>query len=115
MASQLALVVKNPLANTRDTDSIPGPGIFLGIGNGNPLQYSCLEDYMGRGAMAHGAAKRWRHLKKSSHLPQKLSKRKKCSEEIMQRWAQSYVNKCVLTELMVNKSMCYWNLGTKTN
>ena len=32
MASQLALVVKNPLANTRDTDSIPGPGIFLGIG-----------------------------------------------------------------------------------
>ena len=28
MASQVALVVKNPLANTRDTDSIPGPGIF---------------------------------------------------------------------------------------
>ena len=36
-------VVKNPLANARNVDSIPGSGISLGEGNGNPLQYSYLE------------------------------------------------------------------------
>ena len=38
-------VVKNPPANadTRDTDSIPGLGRCPEVGNGNPLQYSCLK------------------------------------------------------------------------
>ena len=39
-------VVKNPLANTgdeRDPGSIPGSGRSPGEGNGNPLQFSCLE------------------------------------------------------------------------
>ena len=52
-ASQVVLVVKNPTANagdTRDMGSIPGPGRSPGEGNGNPLQYSCLENSMGRGA-----------------------------------------------------------------
>ena len=36
-------VVKNMLADTRDTGSIPGSGRSPGEGNGNPLQYSfCL-------------------------------------------------------------------------
>ena len=46
-ASHVALVVKNPPANTgdiRDTGSIPGSGRSPGGGNGNPLQYSCLEN-----------------------------------------------------------------------
>ena len=34
----------------RDTGSIPGSGRSSGEGNGNPLQYSCLENSMGRGA-----------------------------------------------------------------
>ena len=45
-ASQLALVVKNPPASAgdiRDPGSIPGLGRSPGGGNGNPLQYSCLE------------------------------------------------------------------------
>ena len=45
----MALVVKNPPANAedfRDKGSIPGSGRFLGEGNGNPLQYSCLENVM---------------------------------------------------------------------
>ena len=49
----MALVVKNPPANTgdpRDTGSILGLGRSPGVGNGNPLQYSCLENYMDRGA-----------------------------------------------------------------
>ena len=32
---------KNPPANAGDTGSIPGLGISLGVGNGNPLQCSC--------------------------------------------------------------------------
>ena len=45
----MALVVKNPPANAgavRDTGSIPGSGRLPGEGNGNPLQYSCLEHPM---------------------------------------------------------------------
>ena len=52
-ASQVALVVKNVPVNsgdTRDKGSIPGSGRPPGEGNGNSLQYSCLEDPMDRGA-----------------------------------------------------------------
>ena len=37
-------------ANSRDASSIPVLGRSLGIENGNPLQYSCLENFMDRGA-----------------------------------------------------------------
>ena len=37
-------------ANTGDPDLIPGSGRSPGEGNGNPLQYSCLENPMDRGA-----------------------------------------------------------------
>ena len=50
---QVALVVKNLPANaedTGDTGSIPGSGRSHGEGNGNPLQYSCLENPMDGGA-----------------------------------------------------------------
>jgi len=52
-ASQVVLVVKNPpayAADIRNEDSIPGLGRSPGEGNGNPLQYSCLENPMDRGA-----------------------------------------------------------------
>ena len=52
-ASQVALVVKNPPANAadiRDMVSIPGLGGSPGGGHGKPLQYSCLENPMDRGA-----------------------------------------------------------------
>ena len=63
-ASQVTLVVKNPPANAgdiRDSGSIPGSGRFPGEGHDNPLQYSCLENPMDRGAlwaMVHGVAKK---------------------------------------------------------
>ena len=41
-------VVKNPPANAGDLGSIPGSGRSPGEGNGNPLQYSCLENPMER-------------------------------------------------------------------
>ena len=58
-------VVKNPPANagdTRDAGSILGSGRSPGIGNANPLQYSCLESSMDRGlwrATVHNVAKSW--------------------------------------------------------
>ena len=53
-------VVKEPPANAGDTGSIPKLGGSPGVGNGNPLQYSCLGNPMDRGAWwttVHGVAK----------------------------------------------------------
>ena len=50
---------------TGDVGSIPESGIFPGVGNGNPLQYSCLEKSMDRGAWwaaVHGVVKSWTRL-----------------------------------------------------
>ena len=52
-ASQVALVVKNLPAKAgdiREVGSIPGSGRSPGVGNGNPVQYSCLENPMDREA-----------------------------------------------------------------
>ena len=65
VASQVALVVKNPPASAEDIGdmgSIPGSGRSPGGGHGNPLQYSCLENPVDRGACQatiHGVAKSW--------------------------------------------------------
>ena len=63
---------KNPPANAgdvRDLGLIPGSGRSPGGGNGNPLQYSCLENPMDREAwwvIVHGVAKSWTRLKRLS-------------------------------------------------
>ena len=52
-ASQVVLVAKNltvTVGDTRDTGLILGSGRCPGVGIGNPLQYSCLENSMDRGA-----------------------------------------------------------------
>ena len=51
---------KESAYNTGDWGSIPGSGRFPGEGNGNPLQYSCLEDLVDKGAgwaTVHGVSK----------------------------------------------------------
>ena len=53
-------MVKNPPASARDVGLIPELGGSRGGGNGNPLQYSCLEKSTDRGAgraTVHGVAK----------------------------------------------------------
>ena len=61
----MALVVKNLLANagdTRDVGSIPGAGRSPGEVNGKPLQYSCLENPIDRGAwqaIVHRVTQSW--------------------------------------------------------
>ena len=70
-ASQVVLVVKNPRAKAgdiRDVDLIPRLGRSPGGGCGNPLQYSCLENLMDRGAWratVRGITKSWTQLKQS--------------------------------------------------
>ena len=65
-------VVKNLPINAGDTGDvglIPGLGRYPGVENSNPLQYSCLENLMDRGAwlaIVHGVAKSWRWL--STHI-----------------------------------------------
>ena len=71
-ASQATLAVKNLAANAgdiRDMGSVPGLGRYPGRRHGNPLQYSCLENPMDRGAQratVHSVAKSWIRLSKHS-------------------------------------------------
>ena len=44
------ILVKNPVANAGDLGSTPGSGKSPGVGSGNPLQYSYLENPMDSGA-----------------------------------------------------------------
>ena len=77
-ASLVVLVVKNLFANAgdiRDAGSIPGLERSPGVGNGNPLRYSRLQNPMDRGARqatVHGITKSWTQLKqwivKSEHF-----------------------------------------------
>ena len=68
----MALVVKNPSTNAgdlKDVGLIPGPGRSPGEGHGNPLQHSCLESPLDRGAWwatVHRLAKSWTRLKQLS-------------------------------------------------
>ena len=55
-------MVKNPAASAKDVGSVSGLGISPRGGNGNPLQYSCLESPIDSGAWwaaVHGVAKEW--------------------------------------------------------
>ena len=70
MLGLAALVIKNKPANAedlRDTGSIPGSGRSPGGGHGNPLQCSCLENPLDRGAWraaVHGVnTKSWTRMK----------------------------------------------------
>ena len=68
----MALVVKNMPANAgdvRETGSVSGSGRFSAGGDGNPLQYSCLENPMDRAAWqatVHEVAKSRTRLKRLS-------------------------------------------------
>ena len=71
-ASEVVLVVESMPANAgdiRDMGSVPGSGRFPGGGHGNPLQYSCLENPMDRGAQQvtiHGVTQNRTQLKQLS-------------------------------------------------
>ena len=60
---------KESACNAGDADLIPGSGRSPGRGNGNPLQYSCLENPIDKGAWqatVHGVTNCWTRLKQLS-------------------------------------------------
>ena len=60
--SPYSSVGKESVCNAGDLGLIPGSGRSPGEGNGNPLQYSCLENPMNRRAwqaIVHGVTKSW--------------------------------------------------------
>ena len=61
-------VKKASACNAGDLGSIPGPGRSPGEGNGNLLQYSCLENPMDGGATVHGVAKSQTRLSDFTHF-----------------------------------------------
>ena len=77
-ASQAALVVKNLPANARDSCSIPGSRRSLGRGHGNPLQYPCLGNSMGKRAWWATIHKSHKELDRTEWLSSKqLSAKRK--------------------------------------
>ena len=69
----MVLVVKKPSANAGDVGDaglIPGSGRSPGVGNGNPLQYFCLENPKDRGAWratVRSVGKSWTQLSAHPH------------------------------------------------
>ena len=66
-------MVKNPPANAgdaRDVGLIPGSRRSPEVGNGNPLQYSCLENFMDRGTglnVVNAVTRSWTQLYYRAH------------------------------------------------
>ena len=79
-------MVKSPPASAgdiRDSGLIPGSGRSSGGGHSNPLQYSCLENPMDRGAQwatIHWVTKSWTLLKQLS-MQKRITERRKLSRE----------------------------------
>ena len=63
-------MVKNQPAKAKDAVSVAKTGMIPGGGNGNPLQYSCKENSMNRGAWGHrvGHDSAHMHARKQCHI-----------------------------------------------
>ena len=82
-------MVKNPPANAGDTSLISGLGSSPGGGNGNPLQYSCLESSTDGGAWqatVHGVAKSRAQLSDFTYLLTYLVECKQMEELTAVMW-----------------------------
>ena len=91
----MALVIKNPPANAgdiRDMSSIPGSGRLPGGGHSNPLQYSCLENPMDRGAWqatVHSQT-RLKGLSMDAGMPCGAAKRKKNAHSSIRQYCSLF-------------------------
>ena len=85
--------VKASACNAGDLGSIPGSGRSPGEGNGNPFQYSCLENPMDGGAWwatVHGVAKSQTWLSNFTSLHKYLSFIRKVGMQISLKWQHTW-------------------------
>ena len=105
----MCLAVPTNAGHIRDSSSFPGLGRSPGGGHGNPLQYSCLENPMDRGAWratVHTVVQSWIRLKR-------LSTHAHMRQRQFQEPVQSYATKeyllardlCILREILLT---CWW-------
>ena len=83
-------VVENPPASAGDSGLIPGSGVFPGGGNGNPLQCSCLDDPMDRGAwwtVVHRVEKESDTTEQQNNSLSHIYTIDTCIEEIMRTYS----------------------------
>ena len=88
------LVVKNPPSNARDTGSISWSGRSPGVGNGDPLQNSYLENPMDRGAWwatVHGVTKSRTRLSMHTHMQGKIRKCFLCNIGLLMRKVELFL------------------------
>ena len=98
-------VGKKSACSAEDPGSIPRSGRFPGEGNGNPLQYSCLENPMNRGACqatVHGVA-RVRHYLETKPPPPGIEKHKEMERSL--KLIPSFL--FILPILILFSSMCW--------
>ena len=97
-------MVKNPPANAgdlRDAGLIPGSGRSPGGGHGNPLQYSCLQNPMDRGAWrapVHWVTKSWTRLTQLSIHACIIALQHRVSFSYTEKWIR-YMYTCIVSVL----------------
>ena len=111
-------MVKNLPANTGDLGSIPGLGRSPGEGNGYPLQHSCLEKSMNRGAWqatVTGITKSWTlndlHFTSLPRGASLVVQRVKCLPAMQETWVQSLGQEDPLEkEMATHSSTLAWKI-----
>ena len=96
-------MVKNPPANAGDANWTPGSGRSPGVRNGNPLQYSCLENSMDRRAWqatVHIVAKSQTGLSNSAHM------HRPTNEGIKKKF-RMYCHFCAFQNFKYSAILCY--------
>ena len=111
-------MVKNLPANTGDLGSIPGSGRSPGEGNGYPLQHSCLEKSMNRGAWqatVTGITKSWTlndlHFTSLPRGASLVVQRVKCLPAMQETWVRSLGQEDPLEkEMATHSSTLAWKI-----
>ena len=111
-------MVKNLPANTGDLGSIPGSGRSPGEGNGYPLQHSCLEKAMNRGAWqatVTGITKSWTlndlHFTSLPRGASLVVQRVKCLPAMQETWVRSLGQEDPLEkEMATHSSTLAWKI-----
>ena len=101
---------KEPACNVGDSGSIPGSGISPGEGNGNPLQYSCLENPLNRRAWwatVHGVAK------SQTQLSNKHNTIRQSQTNFLQMEKVDYSSSSLLLQMYSGESTCWETLKVK--